>query len=188
VLTDVGTPLLIKMLIAIEYLTKEKHAMAIKARIWWDTSAQAYVLSSSYNDKLVEGLKGLIPSGDRNFDPTSKFWYVKEQYGEFLRQMCINAFGLSAVQFTSKVVAEQAHSQTYNRAGSGAQGAMLNSATGTTEDALVAFANMVPYDAMKKAYLLTCQILHPDKPTGDGAKMMKLNDLWARIEKEFYKR
>jgi hypothetical protein len=160
--------------------------MAIKARIWWDASAQAYVLSSSYNDKLVEGLKGLIPSGDRNFDPTTKFWYVKEQYGEFLRQMCTNAFGISAVSFTSKAVAQQAQSQAYSRAG--AQGAVLNSNNGTTEDAIVAFANMIPYDAMKKAYLLTSQILHPDKPSGDGAKMMKLNDLWARIEKEFYKR
>jgi len=59
------------------------------------------------------------------------------------------------------------------------------------EDAVVAFMNLVPFDAAKNCYKLAAQSLHPDKHLDDanaGAKMAKLNELWSRIEKEFYKR
>jgi hypothetical protein len=159
--------------------------MAIKARIWWDTSAQAYVISMSFNEKAVEALKGLIPSGDRNWDPSTKFWYVKEQYGEALRSLFGSAFGIHAVSFTSKQVAEQAQQSSSQRASSA--GASLNPSVGTTEDALVAFFALLSYDAAKQAYRRAAQDLHPDKG-GDASKMSKLNDLWGRIEKEYFKR
>lgn len=160
--------------------------MAIKARIWWDVNAQAYVISTSYNEKLVEALKSFVPSGDRNFDPTSKFWYVKEQYGEFVRSISTSAFGIHGVSFTSKQVAEQAQTQSNQRASSA--GASLNPTQGTTEDAIVAFFALLSYDAAKTAYRKAAQDTHPDKQGGDATKMSKLNDLWTRIEKEYFKR
>lgn len=161
--------------------------MSIKARIWWNEQTSSYALNGAYNEAFINALKQFIPSGDRDFDPQTKTWFMKEQYGEFVRTMAQNAFGVSAVSFTSKDVAQQ--SRTYSRAGSSSHAASLNPTSGgTTEDAVVAMMNLMPYEAMKKAYLIALQTLHPDKPNGDAEKTTKLNDLWSRIEKEFYKR
>ena len=160
--------------------------MAIKARIWWTEDVQSYVVSSSYNERLVDSLKGVIPSGDRSYDPASKFWYVKEQYGAFIRQLAESAFGVGSVSFTSKDVAQQ--SRAYQSQARGAQGAYLQTTAGTTEDAIVAFFTLLPYQAAKRAFLQAAQELHPDKPQGDAVKMTKLNELWSRLEKEYYKR
>lgn len=163
------------------------YKMPIKCRIWWDEQAQAYVVSSNFNDKFIEAIKGLIPSGDRNYDPNTKFWYVKETYGAFIHTLSQNAFGISSVSFVSKQAAEQS-SQTKAQS-SRSSGAYLNpSQGGTTEDAIIAFFTLVPYDAARKCYLLAAASLHPDKPSGDGIKMSKLNELWTRLEKELFKR
>ena len=111
----------------------------IKCRIWWDDNASAYVISTAYSKDLVGALKQFIPSGDRQYDDQSKHWYVKENYGEFIRTMAEKAFGVGSVSFTSRTVSQQAQSgpRAY---GSGSQGAYLNPSTGgTTEDAIVAF-------------------------------------------------
>jgi hypothetical protein len=161
--------------------------MAIKCKIWWDDTSSAYMVSCTYNERFIDALKSLIPSGDRNYDPATKFWYVQEKYGAFIRQFAQDAFGLPSVSFVSKDTTQQA--RTYQQAGDGAQSAYLNpSSGGTTEDAITAFFNLLPYDAAKRAYLIAAQTLHPDKPGGDGSKMIKLNELWSRIEKELYKR
>lgn len=156
--------------------------MPIKARIWWDDQAQAYVISSSYNDKLVNALKTLIPSGERNYDPQTKFWYVKEKWGAVIQSIAADAFGIHSVSFTSKQVAQQAQQQqqAYQRP--------TTSYQGTTEGAIVEFFGLLSYDAAKHAYRKAAVDLHPDKPTGDAAKMAKLNELWTRIEKEFFKK
>jgi hypothetical protein len=132
----------------------------------------------------------LIPSGDRDYDPGTKFWYIKEMYGEMVRKLAADAFGISQVSFTSKTVTQQTQQQAgYQRAGSGAAGAMLNPTSGgTTEDAIVAFFGIVPFEAAKKCYLIAAQQFHPDHNPADGDKMMKLNQLWDRLQKEFFKR
>lgn len=157
--------------------------MAIKCRIWWDQQAQAYVISSSFSQGLVDGLKHLIPSGERNFDPNTKFWYVKEQYGDFVRDIATKAFGTGSVSFTSKTVAQQAQQQHRQYTA----GPKPNGQT-STEDALSAFAQLVGLDAMKQAFRRAAQDLHPDKPGGSAEKMAKLNELWSRIEKEFFRK
>lgn len=157
--------------------------MAIKCRIWWNDAAGAYDATFAYNKSLVEGIKLLIPSGDRAYDENTGTWSVKEQYGEMLRQIAEKGFGIGSVSFTSKTVAQQSQQRTY----SGGNAASLSPSAGTTEDAVVAFMNLVPYDGAKRAYLIAAQALHPDKG-GDPSKMARLNELWSRLEKEFYKR
>lgn len=158
--------------------------MAIKCRIWWDEQAQAYVVSSSYSVGLVDGLKHLIPAGERDFDPTTKFWYIKEKYGDFARKVAEQAFGPGSVSFTSKTVAQQAHQQQRQQSA----GAQRTNGQSTLEDAVVAFAQLVGLDAMKQAFRRAAQDMHPDKPGGSAQKMAELNDLWSRVEKEFYKK
>jgi hypothetical protein len=158
--------------------------MPIKCRIWWDGNLDAYTVSSSYSEKLVNSLKQFIPAGSRDFDPQTKFWHIKEQYGVFVQQIAEAAFGVGSVSFTSKNVTQQAGSQ---QAWSGQRNVSTTNPQ-TTEDALLAFMNLVPYEAAKKCYLVASQTLHPDRPTGDAQKMSRLNELWDRVEKEFYKR
>jgi hypothetical protein len=160
--------------------------VAIKARIWWDETSQSYAASWPYNEKFLETLKSLIPSGDRTLDGTTKIWYVQEKYGLFLRQLAESSFGTGCVSFTSKDVTQQARA--YQSQARGAQGSYLQTSSGTTEDCIVAFFTLLPYNAAKRAYLQASQELHPDKPSGDAVKMTKLNELWSRIEKEFFKR
>lgn len=157
--------------------------MAIKTRIWWDPKVGSYIVSSvGYSaqlQKLVDALKQFIPSGSRDYDPASKFWYIKEQYGDFIRQAAESAFGVGSVSFVSKTVAEQ--QQSYS------QTPQLRQQT-PTQQAMSDFVELLPYEAAKKAYLLACQQLHPDKPTGDAQKMARLNEVWERLEKEVYRR
>jgi hypothetical protein len=162
--------------------------MAIKARIFWDVNASAYVVSTAYNEKAVDALKSLIPSGDRSWDSGTKLWYVKEPYGEALRSLFASAFGIHAVSFTSKQVAEQAQTHSQTRTQSSAAGTALNPSVGTTEDAIIAFFGLLSYDAAKQSYRRAATDLHPDKQNGDASRMSRLNDLWARIEKEYFKR
>ena len=156
--------------------------MAIKARIFWDIQSGAYVVASAYNEKLVEALKTIIPSGDRSFDPQTKHWFVKEQYGEMIRSVCTTAFGVHAVSFTSKLVAEQATQQQRQW-----QPPVASAGT-TTESAVLEFFAMLSFDDAKLVYRRAAQSHHPDKQGGDATKMARLNELWTRIEKEYYKR
>src|SRR5207245_10426113 len=101
-----------------------------------------------------------------------------------LRTLDETAFGIGCVSFTSRNVTQQAGQQ---RAYSGSTHTLTTNGQSSTEDAVVAFMNLVPYDAAKRCFLLAAQTHHPDKG-GDAQKMSKLNELWSRIEKEFYKR
>lgn len=152
--------------------------MAIKVRIWYDTQLDAYTVSSSYSKAFVDGIKAFIPVGSRDYDPKSHFWYIKEQYVDIVRTMAEKAFGVGTVSFTSKQVSQQSQQYTQQYV-----------SQSTPQQALLAeFVELIPYDALKRAYLLACQALHPDRPTGDAQKMSRLNQLWDRIEKEVYRR
>ncbi len=149
--------------------------MSIKTRIWYDTAVDAYVVSSSYNEKLVESLKNIIPSSDRHYDLKTKFWYVKEPYGEFVRKIAETAFGIGSVSFTSKTVAQQTSSRT----------TLVKH--DSLDKSIAEFFSLLSYDDAKKAYRSASLTLHPDKG-GDGLKMSKLIELWRKIEKEIFKK
>src|SRR5207245_5112169 len=153
--------------------------MAIKCKIWWDLATQSYVVSSSYNEKLVDVLKNIIPSSDRSFDSKTKFWFLTEPYGEALRKIAEACFGIGSVSFTSKTVAEQSHQR---------QVVSPASQQASLSDVIIQFFALLSYDAAKAAYRKASLDLHPDRPNGDPSKMASLNDLWSRIEKEVYRR
>ena len=156
----------------------------IKCKIWWDSQCDAYVVSSSYKADLVAALKTLIPSGERRYDDQTKFWYVKEAYGDMILKTAKKAFGDSFVSYVSKQVAEQNASAQNHYSNNNS----VQRSNTTTEDVIAELVKLMPYEALKKAYLLTAQVLHPDKPTGNAAKMARLTELWSRIEKELFKK
>jgi len=153
----------------------------IKCRIWWDDATQGYVVSSSYSPKLVEGLKNVIPSSDRLWDDKTKFWHVTEAYGEMIRKVAEVALGPGTVSFTSKQVSQQ-YTQSQNQRQS------LQANAQNIDACIAEFFGFLSYEVARKSYLLTAQTLHPDKATGNPQKMSRLNELWSRIEKDFFKR
>ena len=155
--------------------------MAIKCRIWWDIGSDAYVVSSSFNEKLVEGLKHVIPSSDRWYDRATKFWYLKEPYGETLRKVAETIFGIGCVSFQSKTVAQQAQTnQSYIPP-------PVHASLAQGDAAILQFVKLLPYEAMRDSYRKAATILHPDKG-GDPVRMSELNQLWGQIERDVYKK
>ena len=155
--------------------------MPIKCRIWWDSTIQSYVVSSAFSNKLVEGLKTIIPSSDRQWDDTSKFWYITEPYGAFVKDIAEKCFGVGSVSFTSKTVAQQSQSSQQNQQ----RQTFTSTATTPIDRAIIDFFTLLSYDAAKAAYRRASQELHPDKG-GDSEKMTRLNQSWSRIEKEVF--
>jgi hypothetical protein len=157
--------------------------VAIKTRIWWDFSTQSYIVSSAFSVRLVEGLKFVVPVNERSFDPQTKFWYVKEAYGEMIREVSEKAFGKGSVSFTSRQVAEQSQQRTWQ---SGSRTGVLNVASSPIEDCILSFFRLLSYDSAKAAYRKAAMELHPDRANGDASKMSRLNEFWDRIEKEVF--
>jgi hypothetical protein len=163
---------------------KGAQSMPIKCRIYWDIATGSYVVSSPYSEKFVNGMKYVIPSGDREYDGQTKLWYVKEAYGEALKNVAETMFGVGTVSFTSKTVAEQARTQ-QSYVPPPVTGVILNN----TDRNIIAFFKLLPYEGAKTAYLKAAQALHPDKNGGVASeKMVELNQLWSQIEREVYKR
>ena len=159
--------------------------MAIKARIWWDEAAQAYLLSLVPDKNLrpfIAILKSRVPSGERDYDPKTNFWYLKEIYIEGVRALAQQVYGIASVSFTSRTVVEQAR-----------QSRPVGLPTTPIKQVFVEFITMVnedstqaiSYEAAKRAYRRAAITLHPDRG-GDPAKMARLNELWSRVEHEYY--
>jgi hypothetical protein len=159
--------------------------MAIKCRIWWDLNSKSYVVSSSFNEKLVEGLKHVIPSTDRWFDNSTKFWYLKEPYGDAVRLVAEKVFGVGQISFQSKTVAEQAQAQPQQQAYGYVPPATVVSSLNELDRAILSFVRMIPYEACKKAFQVSALTLHPDRG-GDPVRMSELNQMWSLIERELY--
>lgn len=165
---------------------------AIKCQIWWELSTGSYVVSSPYNEKLVNGLKHVIPSGDRQYDNSTKYWYIKEQYGDAVKMIAEQIFGVGTVSFVSKQAAEQAHAakqaQSTQQPGAGYQIPPAMIATMNSLDlSIVCFFRLCSFEAAQNAFRLTAASLHPDKG-GDPNKMSELNTHWATIKRELFKR
>jgi hypothetical protein len=148
-------------------------------RIWWDASIQAYRLSSSWNNQLVDCLKSSIPATERSFDPQSKIWTYIEKHHDNLVKL-LRAIGMDPV-----VVSRQ---QTEAASGASQQAGSTSSAparSATLDSVLCTFMRTLPYDAAQAAYRKASMILHPDRG-GSMEAMSALNVAWTRIEKELY--
>lgn len=160
---------------------------AIKCRIWWDVNASAYVVSCGFNETFIEALKHFIPSKDRLYDPATKLWYLKEVYGEMIKTLAEAKFGVGSVSFQSRTVAEQAQAQ-QRRASPPPPTVGGTAFLNPLEAAMVEFMSLMPYQALKAAYRAAALDLHPDKNQGSSEKMIRLNDLFRKLESEVYKK
>jgi hypothetical protein len=166
-------------------------------RIWWDPTVSAYRLTVPYRPDFPPLFKALIPFGDYSWDSSAKVWTFLEKYYEPTKGVVNKMFGsVTAISRTDWETANSA-SQTSSSGANGSAGAKapnagyippLNVATLGADSVLVQFVRMLPYEALKKAYLHGAMMYHPDRPDGDAAKQMQLNLLWQRIEKEVYKK
>ena len=160
--------------------------MAIKCRIVWDLNTQAYLINLGSDARLkayVEVLKQSVPSGDRSYDSDTRTWFVKEGYGEGLRLLAQSVFGIHNVSFVSRTVAEQQQANFVPLHGPTVEQVVGEFLILTGFDKQV----KLDYDTAKRAYRRTALTLHPDKG-GDAVKMARLNEVWKRVEKEYFKK
>lgn len=141
----------------------------------WDSRTQVF----------LNAVKSAIPSGDRDYNPQTKTWYMKEAYGEAVRGFAQGVFGISSVSFISREATEQAErNRPVQPILFGDTRSLLNEFFGIVGSVVDIKSS---YEDVKRAYRQTAVKLHPDRG-GDAAKMARLNELWGRIEKEHFRK
>jgi len=153
-------------------------------RIWWDTSVNAYRMSSPYNAELVNAVKSFIPGSDRSYDAMSKMWTFTERVYDPLTQLFAKLDIRPQVMTRQQVEAQAAASAA--RAQDSANGVASASSAKPLDAVMIEFVRLLPYDAARTAYRKAATQLHSDVAGGSDSRMSALNVAWQRIEKEVY--
>jgi len=132
--------------------------------IWWDSDR--YVCKFTFSYELVDFLHDL-PKRDRKFDADEKTWSFRARHLDALLSEC-RRLGFVIEREDSEETEGSSRSE-----------------SNSTETLLVSFFRLVPKAAMRAAYCKAAFALHPDHG-GNTEAMQELNDLWQRIEREFY--
>lgn len=146
--------------------------MSGNARIWWDSSVNAYRMTVPFNAQFNELFKNLIPHSDRDWNKDSKTWTITERYFDPTKSLITKMFGNVVV--IDKATAEKASQPPPVK-------------TAPIDNVFNQFVKLLPYESMRKAYLHAAAVLHPDHG-GDMGKMSDLNACWQRLEKEWFKK
>jgi hypothetical protein len=165
-------------------------------RIWWDPTVSAYRLTVPYRTEFPALFKTLIPYGDYSWDSNAKVWTFVEKYYIPVSELVKKVFG--HVTAISRTDWESANAPKASATNSGVNGNAnkspnsgyippLNVAILGADSVIIQFVKMLPYEAMKKAYLTAAMHYHPDRG-GNPEEATNLNTLWGRIEKEIYKK
>jgi hypothetical protein len=167
--------------------------VAVKVQIWWDTNTGSYVMSSPYAEKLITGLKHVIPENLRHYDKTTRFWYIPENYGDSLKLIAEGVFGVGTVSFVSRKATEQAEAAKTGTSGNYIPPAQSASGYMTPLDkSILNFFRLLPYEAAVSAFKLAARALHPDRnlndPQGAHSRMASLTEAWSVIEREAFRK
>lgn len=142
-------------------------------RIWWDDQVQAYRMTSPYNAAFVDLLKAAVPNSDRSWEKATKIWTFSEKWLDPIKALCDKCYA-GGTTVISKQDAQRA------QVPPSVQSASLPTM-------YQQFFDLVPYEAMRRAYLTGIAQHHPDKG-GDATKASQLNAIWQKLEKDFYKK
>jgi len=147
-----------------------------KCKIWWDVNVKCYHISTPYNPEFITTLKQLIPASDREFQPDKKIWVISERFFEPVRKLSQAIWpGTGSVHVIDREAAERTALPT-------------SVDKRPVEDICADFVKALPFEAAQSAYRKAATMFHPDVDPSGADKMMKLNVLWDRIQKEVYKR
>lgn len=128
-------------------------------------------MTTPYNPAFIDLLHAAVPSSDRSWDKPAKTWTFSEKYLDAVQKAAETVFRCKA-QVLSKQDAQKAPPST---------------AVVVRSSLPDLFFELVPYEAMRKAYVLGIAFHHPDKG-GDADKAARLNAIWQKLEREFYKK
>jgi hypothetical protein len=158
-------------------------------KIEWDIDIQAYKIYTPHDAKFVEALKQLIPYSDRSWNEQGRYWIITERFMEPVKMTAEMKWGVKATVKDKETVEKEhaAREAQRKRLEEEARRRMGIATLSPIEKTIVDFVNMLPYEAMKKAYQHGALQLHPDRG-GDPAKMSEYNAKWQEIERVFYQR
>jgi hypothetical protein len=130
--------------------------------------------------KLVTGaLKATIPASDRDYDPTSYTWFFHEKHFKTVRILVENGCGTSNV-FVMEKPEEQTATAVFVALDVDVT-KFLNYVGAAAEDEIKDF------DKAKKFYRKAALKFHPDRNPNGAADMSALNEVWNRLQKDYWK-
>ena len=159
----------------------------------WDASVQAYRLNLSWDGKTTENIisviKGFIPSGERDYDPSTKTWWVKESYFEGIKKVILT-------YYPNAHVVEKSDETWQSNFGKSS----LPSETDLTFKftKLISEAEILPpalpcpairweFIPIQKLYRKAALFYHPDRNPDFASKMSELNETWTLLKQIYFK-
>ena len=142
-----------------------------KAKIWWDFLEKRYWISFDYHQGFVDFLKAAIPKRARKYDPASRAWNFGRAYLAVVEAKATELFPDLNVEREPprKMKARAPRTEVFDN----------------RDFTVLEFFNALPRDAMKAAYKKAATLCHPDRG-GTHEEMTYLNELWDRLQKDFY--
>jgi hypothetical protein len=161
-----------------------------KADLHWDNIAGCYKLSFTYNPDVVTFIKGLIPASDRDYDPSTKEWYVKEKYKLPILAVLEQTIGKYNINIVEKP--SEDYAKKFNTGASNVGESL------PVDDCLLIFSKHTSVSTDKaskftlaeaqKVYRLTAMKLHPDRNPNGAVLMSELNEAWAVLKEKYFKK
>jgi hypothetical protein len=126
----------------------------------WDGS---YRVTFPYHPGVVEGIKNIVPSHSRVYDPDQKAWFVASAYERIIRQLLEDVF----------ITVETDSERT----------APPRQATGSTDTyAVLHLLPTAPPELVESAYRCLSRLHHPDVG-GNTTMMQRINAAASTIRK-----
>lgn len=160
-----------------------------KANLHWDNIAGCYKLSFTYNPDVVTFIKGLIPASDRDYDPSTKEWFVKEKYKLPILAVLEQTIGKHNITIVDKPTEE--YTKKFNQGAAVGESLPLDDCisifskhTSVTQEQAQKFT----LAEAQKVYRVTAMKLHPDRNPNGAALMSELNEAWAVLKEKYFKK
>ena len=162
-----------------------KYRGKTKVSLTWNSLVGIYDLKfhDTYNwDDIQAAITFLktIPYGERDYDPATKIWGIKESYFTTVK-MLIEHVDNFEVTIIEKPVGT-------TNGFLGLDSTPLDKYIKTYEE--VVGEKLGDYDSSKKLYRRACLRLHPDRNPGDSVateQMSRLNEAWSQLEIRHFK-
>jgi hypothetical protein len=158
--------------------------MAIEVKVKHDEQLGTYIFTFSFAKwefKAIKGISafitGTIPSSARDYDGMTHEWMVLEPFWPPLKDM----FEKAQWKVTEEKVVRP-EDFFYENQGATIEAPISREELGNQLLAMLGITaeELADHNAAKKAYRKRAFELHPDRPTGDPAKMSELNSIWTQ--------
>lgn len=178
-----------------KYKYNSTHGGPATASIIWESAAQAYKVTFTYNAEVVSFLKGTIPASDRTWEPDIKAWFITERYF-LLIKIFLEGKGFRLTTFSKEEATEfqKQQEEQHNYGAIHRQSVDVNTEFRKFSDLIQkARIPVLDMDSLKKDEILAKQLyrkaalaFHPDRNPEGASLMSELNTTWDKLRQFYY--